>query len=628
MLSVFIRSPKMLICLFAFVAMRYCVNPAVASPVPSSSISTDGNPGFDPTIGIPLPHQSVSLKRIPAHWIWLGPVVGDQQVDVRKTIELSKRPYSAIATITADDAFTLFVNGVKVGGTTPVELGWANAHQYDVATYLHSGKNVIGIEGVNYGGGAGILFSLDVNNKSALVSDVSWKGVLGLDPPRGWLDTDFDDSSWQAATDEGKVGTSIWGDGVSNWPENESYMAHVVEKPIAVEALSGQLSVIGGQSLIDKSSPVSVVLNPTKSDQPGESTLLLDFGRELSGRLEVAGTDGATIVVHTGETRAYCLASPPNAQIQSIDNSGPWSLTFNGSETQTTPYTAFRFALITVKGSGPVTLTKADCDFKYYPVTYQGAFSCSDPVLTRIWYAGAYTAHLCMQEDIWDAPKRDRGLWIGDLHVTGETINNAFGDRFLMEHTIAGGRAQAQNGLLITQLPTNDINGIPGYTAAWFGVLADFYRHSGDTAFLQSQHDAIVSMLAYQQTEFDSHNLFVNPANRWDFCDWVPSLIQHTPQTLATTDLFDIYGVRQAVFLLRALGDNSNAAKYESWADALTQAARTAFAGPSKQTYGTLVQENAMAIFSDVATPAEKAAIYQDILKPGSASWTPGTTEN
>jgi len=44
------------------------------------------------------------------------------------------------------------------------------------------------------------------------------------------------------------------------------------------------------------------------------------------------------------------------------------------------------------------------CDDKYYPVQYWGAFNCSDPLPTHIWYAGAYAAHLCMQEEIWDAP--------------------------------------------------------------------------------------------------------------------------------------------------------------------------------------------------------------------------------
>ncbi len=49
-----------------------------------------------------------------------------------------------------------------------------------------------------------------------------------------------------------------------------------------------------------------------------------------------------------------------------------------------------------------------------YPVSYVGSFESSDVQLNRIWETAAYTAHLCMQDDIWDAPKRDRGRWAGD----------------------------------------------------------------------------------------------------------------------------------------------------------------------------------------------------------------------
>ena len=38
--------------------------------------------------------------------------------------------------------------------------------------------------------------------------------------------------------------------------------------------------------------------------------------------------------------------------------------------------------------------------------------------------------------DIWDAPKRDRGRWMGDLDVSGRTIEDVFDDHFLMEETL------------------------------------------------------------------------------------------------------------------------------------------------------------------------------------------------
>jgi len=547
---------------------------------------------------MPMPHLAPPPKAAAmAHWTWLGPVVGDQQVNARAVFTLPTKPKNAQIWITADDAFTLFINGHQVDQTQPVEQGWSHTHQKIVTPYLHTGKNVIAVQGVNKGGGAaGILAEIDVDGVPAVVSSSRWKALLSTTPPDGWLGANFSDASWQNATDEGVVGTNVWGASVANWPGANAqtwYMAHRTVKPVAVESLS----------------------SPRR--------ILLDFGRELSGRIELAGTADAKVDVHTGETREACLRILTDHTLIAIDNSGPWTVTLHGADVQTTPYTAFRYALLTFTGPQPVTLTRADCDFKYYPVQYKGAFSCSDPLLTQIWYTGAYTAHLCMQEDIWDAPKRDRGLWIGDLHVTGQTINTVFLDRFLMENTLAGGRAEAQGGQPETEMPKADINNIPGYTAAWFGGLADFYRHSGEIAFLRRQHNAIVSLLAFQQAEFDQNSLFFNPQKEWDFCDWAPGYIQHTPQTLAATDLFDIYGVRQAVFLLEALGDRTNADKYSAWADTLTQAARRHLADPQTQTYGDRVQGNAMAVYADVATPEQQAQIYNRVLKAGSPAWTP-----
>ncbi len=113
-----------------------------------------------------------------------------------------------------------------------------------------------------------------------------------------------------------------------------------------------------------------------------------------------------------------------------------------------------------------------------YPVEYKGSFESSDPQLNRIWETAAYTAHLCMQEGIWDGVKRDRGRWMGDLDVTGRVISSVFADRSLMEPTMAA---------VVGDSPvTRDVNTIAGYSALWITGQADFYRHSGDLSYLKS----------------------------------------------------------------------------------------------------------------------------------------------
>lgn len=569
-------------------------------------------PTVDPTYGFPLPSRMApALPAAPAQWIWVAQTQGTQTVSARAAVTLSAAPRSATLFVTADDAATVYVNGHRLIATNPAENQWRQVQRQPVAPLLHAGQNVVAMQGVNSGGAAGILAQLEVDGKIVLQSGAHWKVLESPVPPTAWTETAFDDSGWQAATALAPVGQGPWGTGLINWPGQDAdawYLAHVTVPPVRTEAVSGQIS--GGPA-----SGLSVKA-VAAGDQP--AALRVDFGREIAGRLLLQGTPGTALHVTTGETLAELTRTEP-----ALDNSGPYDLALTAGKPVATSYSAFRYALIVLPSRQAATLTQIACDHKYYPVAYKGSFACSDPLLTKIWYAGAYTAHLCMQEDIWDAPKRDRGLWGGDLHVTGATINNVFADTFLMERSIGRLPKIASGGAYNPALAAQDINDLPGYTASWFCTLADFYRHAGDQDFLKSQHQTLLALLDYQQGEFDTNSLFVNSRKKWSFVDWSPDFVLDSPQSHMAIDLFDIKGIREAVFLLREIGDTRNADKYETWANTLTDAAQKNYPDPSALTYGNRLQTNIMAVYSGVASPAQKQAIYAHILRAGSPAWTP-----
>jgi len=396
----------------------------------------------------------------------------------------------------------------------------------------------------------------------------------------------------------------------------DAAMKHLELLPTSAKAVSEAGQISGVENLM-KPGLGHVKITPVASNSSATPALLVDFGKELAGRLQIWGTAGVELVVTTGESAEECVHEEP-----ALDNSGPFKLTLTGTNPVSTPYSAFRYARISFPSNVPLEITRIVCDHKYYPVQYWGSFDCSDPLLKRIWYTGAYTAHLCMQEEIWDAPKRDRGLWIGDLQITGQTINKVFADRYLMEYSLAKVRAEAQKGRALNELPDHDVNSITGYSASWFCTMADFHRHVGDRKFLTSQHEAIISLLKYLQTQFDANSLYNNPYKCWPYCDWSPGFVLDNPLTIATTNFYIIQGVHEAVYLLRELGDTANAEKYTSWADQLTSAARTKFFTPANEAYGDRLQMNIMAILSGVATSAQCKGIYSHILKPGSPAWT------
>ncbi|MGC9261670.1 MAG: alpha-L-rhamnosidase C-terminal domain-containing protein, partial [Phycisphaerae bacterium] len=210
---------------------------------------------------------------------------------------------------------------------------------------------------------------------------------------------------------------------------------------------------------------------------------------------------------------------------------------------------------------------------------------------------------------------------------SGQVINNVFLDRFLMELTMRDLREEAQGGRPATALPVSYINntpygGIPGYSNAWYCGLADFYRHTGALGYIRLQHQLMLSMLRYIKQGFNRKNIFVNKNKGWCFVDWADHLgFGNAPQSIIATDLDTCLAVRRAVFLLNAIGDKANAAKYARWDRLITLAARKYLVNPKTHTFTNLRQVNAMAIDSHVADAQQRAAIYARILGPQCPSW-------
>ena len=72
-------------------------------------------------------------------------------------------------------------------------------------------------------------------------------------------------------------------------------------------------------------------------------------------------------------------------------------------------------------------ITEVSAIFSYRDIPYLGSFKCNDERLNQIWMTGAYTVHLNMQDYLWDGIKRDRLVWVGDLHPEVMAVNAVFG---------------------------------------------------------------------------------------------------------------------------------------------------------------------------------------------------------
>lgn len=228
-----------------------------------------------------------------------------------------------------------------------------------------------------------------------------------------------------------------------------------------------------------------------RSDDDKQASVLLDFGTELYGGIEIAAAirgkkKPIKVRVRLGE-------SVSEAMSDAIDNSRP------GMQSATNEHSLRDFTLeipwlgtVEIGNSGfrfvrvdlldkeielPLRAVRAIA--RYRDIPYLGSFKSSDERLNKIWGTGAYTVHLNMQDYLWDGIKRDRLVWVGDMHPEVMTINSVFGDNEVVRKSLDFARDT-------TPLP-GWMNGISSYSLWWIILHRDYYLHQGNVAYLKAQ---------------------------------------------------------------------------------------------------------------------------------------------
>ena len=196
-------------------------------------------------------------------------------------------------------------------------------------------------------------------------------------------------------------------------PLNTVAVTHVFSGRETMTSLDALTSPGFGKSM----SVTHRTTQPTDAEAP---SLLLDFGREIAGRVLVESNSGeeSVLSIAYGESEIEAMATGLTPGQQEGNYLGTNLVDVPPHGIALGPKSGFRYVRIRFLRGAPIESYKAiRAKAIVYPVQYLGSFDSSDPLVNRIWETGAYTAHLCMQDGVWDAPKRDRGQW--DLRHRG-----------------------------------------------------------------------------------------------------------------------------------------------------------------------------------------------------------------
>jgi hypothetical protein len=152
-----------------------------------------------------------------AKWIWFqeGNPASSAPVATRyfrRTVNLPDGKISAARiSLTADNGFTLWLNGNELGGGN----NFHQVHQYDVAGLLKPGTNVIAVLAENGGDApnpAGLIAALQVRFANdanlEIASDATWQAAMRVS--QNWQTLRDGQGDWSAAMELGGYGMSPW----------------------------------------------------------------------------------------------------------------------------------------------------------------------------------------------------------------------------------------------------------------------------------------------------------------------------------------------------------------------------------------------------------------------------------
>ena len=300
-------------------------------------------------------------------------------------------------------------------------------------------------------------------------------------------------------------------------------IAYVPATRIVWQETTGDASIQGLENLLRGGNGQADLydgqITRIKSGTNGRASFLLDFGRELQGGIQmVTGRSSQKEVkvrVRFGESasEAMCDITPQNGAtndhaIRDFQLTLPWlGVAEIGNS-------GFRFVRIDLEEPNvELNLKELRATFGYRDIPYLGSFQSDNERLNEIWMTGAYTVHLNMQEFIWDGVKRDRLVWIGDLHPELMTVNTVFGYNEVIPKSLDLIRDT-------TPLP-NWMNGISSYSIWWLLIHKDWYLYQGNLDYLKQQKAYMTALLDHLMTKIDANGKETLDGTR--FLDWPSS---------------------------------------------------------------------------------------------------------
>ena len=674
--------------------------PSVASWALASPLLSKPARSPEAVLASPAPE----VKKWQAEWIWErigGPFFQPGSLKntftyFRKTFDYQGGVKKAVAQISADSRYKLYVNGHYLGrGPARFDPTWPYYDEFDIASVLRPGKNVIAVLVHYYGektgwylGGVrpGLLFECSIGGSGGgptlVKTDATWKylrapmwaqnaprvsGALGFTEiydagkeVEGWNLPAFDDSRWQQphiirriSGDQPPMGDPFpWDNLVPRdipmlmekevAPSQVTFVGEVQNlAPGATPTLAHQMSqetpgplknctVENAESLTAEAGGEAVIrTTPLTGSDSSSAVIVLDFGRELTGRqlLELEGVAGGIVDMGVCESLHNGRVTPTRNGLhfnRFLMRDGP-------QRWEAFEWDGFCYLQLTVRNCPrPIKLRKVAVNFTSYPVGNRGAFESSDEMLNKIWETSRYTVQLCMHDGFEDCPNREQRQWVGDAYVETKVNYAGFGDTKLPAKYLRQiAQSQRSDGIVQMFWPGDDREGvlnlfnIKDFVLHWISTVWEYYRFTGDERMVRELFPNLVKALGWFEKRVDAQGLLAN-ITPWVFGDWAP-LDRRDRNTILNALFYNV--LRETTQMAALVGDEAARRRYDELAgrvkaginECLWDARRGVYVDSDADGVpsGRISQQaNTMCLLYDIAAPEKRSGILSYIFDP------------
>jgi len=617
------------------------------------------------TFLLSAPNSDAQISNQPKLWTaqWITAPDAPQRDEVvlhfRKVIELPIPPAHFYVDVSADNQFSFYVNQQRVGnGPSRADLAHWRYETYDLAPFLHAGRNVLSATVWNFGTQTPIAQMSDrtaflvhgqTDAERLVDTDASWSvevepGIRSIQPHvRGYYAADpgirldagaFDwswnsdgqpASSWKNAIALGRGSLRGETDAPNNWQLVPDFLP-----PMEMRLVPAGKVVRADGMPIPQNFPERGFMVPPHQ----KASILIDNATLTTGypALTAGGGSGSTIRLTYAEALFDDAGQKGNRNlIAGRHIEGPTDEFILGApdsrEFMPITWRTWRYLQIDIETKEQaVQIEGLKTWFTAYPFVERATFSSDDETLRSTWDVGWRTARLDGHDTYMDTPYWERLQYIGDTRIQALISYVMAGDDRLPRQAIeAFNDSRIPDGLTTSRYPSSLVQIIPTFSLMWVGMVHDFWLYRGDADFVRAQLPGTRAVLNWYLERQRADGLMGN-IPWWPFVDWgsdfesgMPPQDENGGSSIITLQFVE--ALRDAAEIEAAIGDKENAAAYRNAADRAAVAVRKSCWSeqygliadtPSRQHFSQ--HANILAAWLDVVPQQQQKQLLEKIL--------------